>query len=61
MTVYALEFLNVSCAFRARDTTEQRYIAVADTTLRVRAGEFVSVVGPTGCGKSTFCCRLVEK
>jgi NitT/TauT family transport system ATP-binding protein len=27
---------------------------VADTTLRIKAGEFVSVVGPTGCGKSTL-------
>lgn len=54
MTDYALEFLNVSCVFRARDASAPRYTAVADTTLRVRAGEFVSVVGPTGCGKSTL-------
>lgn len=54
MTEYALEFLNVSCVFRSRDAASRRYTAVADTTLRVRAGEFVSVVGPTGCGKSTL-------
>ena len=54
MSEFALEFLNVSCTFRSRDNAAQRYTAVADTTLRVRAGEFVSVVGPTGCGKSTL-------
>ncbi len=54
MTDYALEFLNVSCVFRSPDAAAQGYTAVADTTLRVRAGEFVSVVGPTGCGKSTL-------
>ena len=51
---FALELLNISCTFRSRDDASQRYTAVADTTLRVRAGEFVSVVGPTGCGKSTL-------
>jgi NitT/TauT family transport system ATP-binding protein len=51
---FALEFVDLSCVFRAKDDPGQRYTAVADTTLRVRAGEFVSVVGPTGCGKSTL-------
>ncbi len=54
MADYALELLNISCIFRAKDDRAQRYTAVADATLRVRAGEFVSVVGPTGCGKSTL-------
>jgi NitT/TauT family transport system ATP-binding protein len=54
MPDYALEFLDVSCVFKARDATAQRYTALSDTTLRVKAGEFVSVVGPTGCGKSTL-------
>ena len=51
---YALELLDISCTFRSRDHAAQRYTAVSNTTLRVRAGEFVSVVGPTGCGKSTL-------
>jgi NitT/TauT family transport system ATP-binding protein len=51
---HALELLDLNCTFHAKENPGQRYTAVADTTLRIRAGEFVSVVGPTGCGKSTL-------
>ena len=54
MTEFALEFLDISCTFRGRDAASPAYTAVDQTTLRIRAGEFVSVVGPTGCGKSTL-------
>ena len=54
MPEYALDFASVSVTFRAQEAGGAGYTAVADTTLRVRAGEFVSVVGPTGCGKSTL-------
>lgn len=54
MSPYALELNRISVTFHSPDEPAQRYTAVADTTLRIRAGEFVSVVGPTGCGKSTL-------
>ena len=54
MSDFALELNAITVTFRSKDDPDQRYTAVGDTTLRVRAGEFVSVVGPTGCGKSTL-------
>lgn len=54
MSEYALELNGITVTFTSAEAPGQRYTAVADTTLRIRAGEFVSVVGPTGCGKSTL-------
>ncbi|WP_096695833.1 ABC transporter ATP-binding protein [Polaromonas sp. AER18D-145] len=51
---YALELLDISCTFRSPGDAGPGYTAVGETTLCIRAGEFVSVVGPTGCGKSTL-------
>jgi NitT/TauT family transport system ATP-binding protein len=51
--VNALELSDISCTFVSKDDAAQRYTAVRDINLTVGAGEFVSVVGPTGCGKST--------
>jgi len=46
-TMTALAFEPVTVAFGA-------YTAVADMTLYVASREFLSVVGPTSCGKSTL-------
>jgi NitT/TauT family transport system ATP-binding protein len=51
---FALELEDITVTFHSREEPQQRYTAVAQTTLKIRAGEFVSVVGPTGCGKSTL-------
>lgn len=47
-------------AISLRDATKQfatrsgePFTAITDVTLDVAAGEFVTIVGPTGCGKST--------
>ncbi len=49
MTVIALR----NATKRFPGTGGQPHTAVRDLTFEVAAGEFVAVVGPTGCGKST--------
>jgi ABC-type sugar transport system ATPase subunit len=46
-----VDLVNLTKQFR--DVT-----AVSDVTLRVEAGEFLAIVGPTGCGKTTL-LRLI--
>jgi NitT/TauT family transport system ATP-binding protein len=53
-SIPALELSQVTCTFAARGNAAARYTAVRDTSLAIAPGEFVAVVGPTGCGKSTI-------
>ncbi|MFJ2995103.1 ABC transporter ATP-binding protein [Pandoraea sp. NPDC087047] len=47
----AIEFDNVSCRFISPDG--KATIALRNFSMSVARGEFVAIVGPTGCGKST--------
>jgi NitT/TauT family transport system ATP-binding protein len=47
----AIELRNVTKRFLT--PTGQAYTAIRDINIAVAPGEFVAVVGPTGCGKST--------
>jgi NitT/TauT family transport system ATP-binding protein len=47
----AIELDNVSIRFISPDG--KATVALRDFSMQVRHGEFVAVVGPTGCGKST--------
>jgi len=53
MKAAALELSGVTCAFAAPSGGEP-YSAVSNTTIAIAPGEFVSLVGPTGCGKTTL-------
>ena len=46
----ALDAVTISFRFADRSA----YTAVEQATLEVADGEFVSIVGPTGCGKTTL-------
>jgi NitT/TauT family transport system ATP-binding protein len=50
----AVRLDGVSVTFQPRGANARPYTAVSELSLRVADGEFVSVVGPTGCGKSTI-------
>ena len=50
-STYAIELRNATKRFLT--PTGQAYTAICDINLAVTPGEFVAVVGPTGCGKST--------
>ena len=51
----AIEISDLACTFISGDgKKESHYTAGRDGNLSIRAGEFVSIVGPTGCGKSTI-------
>ena len=47
----AIEFRHVSCRFIGADG--HATVALRDFDMSVARGEFVAIVGPTGCGKST--------
>lgn len=54
----SLHVTSVTKDFAAKDRTNQRTVALDDVSFSVAAGELVSIVGPSACGKSTL-LRLV--
>ena len=54
--VAKLELRNVSMVYSQRG---KRFAAVRDVSLQVEAGQFISIVGASGCGKTTL-LRIVD-
>lgn len=46
-----IEINNISKVFR---TSEVETVALNHVNLEVKEGEFVAIMGPSGCDKSTF-------
>jgi NitT/TauT family transport system ATP-binding protein len=49
-----LEITDVSKTYGLNDSSVSTVDAVEDINLTVEEGEFISIIGPTGCGKSTL-------
>ena len=54
----SLHVTNVTKDFAARDRANKRTFALDDVSFSVAAGELVSIIGPSACGKSTL-LRLI--
>jgi len=54
MAALALEIRDMACKFSSSDGSGESYTAIEQVDLDLQADEFVAIVGPTGCGKSTI-------